>query len=130
MEKFSPDSLPNGVDTIPRLVRHLATARGDTVVLGSFQPNIFSRLSPDSLAFLVNFVKNKGNVKEMERETGLSYWTIRNRLNDVIEELGFEAAAAPDPEALQQQRQAILARLERGEMSVDEAARLLEQLQE
>ncbi|MCA9972882.1 MAG: DUF2089 domain-containing protein [Anaerolineales bacterium] len=114
----------------PLIVTQMSCMQCDTVVLGSFQPNIFSRLSPDSLAFLVNFVKNKGNVKEMERETGLSYWTIRNRLNDVIEELGFEAAAAPDPEALQQQRQAILARLERGEMSVDEAARLLEQLQE
>jgi hypothetical protein len=96
----------------------------DTVVSGRFQPNIFSKLSPDNLKFLEIFVKNRGNVKEMERELGWSYWTIRNRLNEMIEELGFEAQQAGREEQTLQ-RQEILAQLDRGDMSVDEAAALL-----
>lgn len=97
-----------------------------TSIVGQFQPNIFSRLSPQDLAFIEAFVKNKGNVKEMERELGQSYWAIRNRLNEVIAALGFEAK--PDDTAVaqaSQQRQEILAQLNAGDISVDEAATLL-----
>jgi len=95
-----------------------------TVVRGQFQPNIFSRLSPNNLRFLEVFVRNKGNVKEMERELGWSYWTIRNHLNDVISELGFEEAVA-DQEFSDRERQDILERLDRGEINAAEAADLL-----
>lgn len=113
------------------IVTQMSCVHCDTVIMGNFQPNIFSKLPPDSLKFLTIFVKNKGNVKEMERETGWSYWTIRNRLNEVIAELGFETKAdddAVDGNALAQDRQEVLGRLERDEISVDEAMKLLEQL--
>ncbi|GIK55436.1 MAG: DUF2089 family protein [Chloroflexi bacterium] len=58
-----------------------------TSVIGEFQPTIFSRLSPENLAFLEVFIKNKGNVKEMERELGESYWAIRNVRQEMIHEL-------------------------------------------
>ena len=99
----------------------------ETSVVGRFQPTIFSQLSPDNLKFLEIFVKNRGNVKEMERETGWSYWTIRNQLNDIIEELGFEADNAPEPDH-SLQRQDVLAQLDAGEITVDQAADLLTQL--
>ncbi|MCA9978817.1 MAG: DUF2089 domain-containing protein [Chloroflexota bacterium] len=114
------------------VVTQMSCSRCDTVVLGSFQPNIFSKLTPDSLQFITIFVKNKGNVKEMERETGWSYWTIRNRLNEVIAELGFEAKTEDGETAVtasaQQERQMILEQLEHDQISVDEAAKLLEKL--
>jgi hypothetical protein len=104
----------------------------ETVILGRFRPNIFSRLSPENLKFLELFVKNRGNVKDMEREMGWSYWTIRNRLNEVIGELGFETgeSESEEPEALEteetpalgEQRQQIIMQLERGELTVSEAA--------
>ena len=109
------------------VVTQMGCTRCETVVLGQFQPNIFSRLAPDSLHFLEIFVKNKGNVKEMERETGWSYWTIRNRLNEIIEVLGFEAAEDSDDDVAQQ-RQEILLRLEKDEIDVDEASLLLQKL--
>ena len=102
-----------------------------TMVVGEFTPNIFSKLTPENLHFLELFVKNKGNVKEMEREIGLSYWTIRNRLNEIVEALGFEnedVEPATDQETLRQSRQEILARVDRGEINVHEAAQLLKQL--
>ncbi len=111
------------------IVTQQSCTRCETVVLGRFKPDIFSRLSAESLNFIVVFVKNRGNIKEMERELGLSYWTIRNRLNEVIAELGFETEAE-DAAATQSanQRQEILARLERGELQVEDATALLEQL--
>ena len=98
-----------------------------TAVSGQFRPTIFSKLSDDSLAFIEVFVKNKGNVKEMERELGWSYWTIRNRLNEVIEELGFESQPAKAPDR-GTERQAVLAQLNRGEIDANAAAELLKQL--
>jgi hypothetical protein len=102
----------------------------NTSIVGQFKPNIFSKLSPESLSFVEAFVKHKGNVKEMERELGQSYWTIRNRINDVIAELGFEAK--DDGEMPQEngrlQRQEILTMLDNGDLTVDEAADLLKKI--
>ena len=103
----------------------------NTSVAGTFQPTIFSKLSPESLNFIEAFVKNRGNVKEMERELGLSYWTIRNRLNDVIAELGFEAAQEDEAELQASlRRQEILAQLDAGDLNVSQAADLLAQSKE
>jgi hypothetical protein len=73
------------------------------------------------------FVHNRGNVKEMERETGESYWAIRRRLDEVIAEMGIEAPAPPETD-LSTRRQEILGRLSRGEINVQEATRLLSEL--
>ncbi|MCP4415272.1 MAG: DUF2089 domain-containing protein [Chloroflexi bacterium] len=102
-----------------------------TMVVGEFTPNIFSQLSPEDLHFLELFVKNKGNVKEIEREIGMSYWTIRNRINELVEALGFEnkhvEPTVPE-ETLRQNRQDILARVDSGEIDVNKAATLLKQI--
>jgi hypothetical protein len=102
----------------------------DTVVLGHFEPCRFCKLSPDSMNFLEAFVKSRGNVKEMERELGISYWVVRGKLNDLIKELGFEAESIPDVDeaVIKTQRQAILSQVDRGEIDAAEAATLLAQL--
>jgi hypothetical protein len=94
-------------------------------VVGKFELSPFFRLAPESLRFLEVFVRNRGNVKEMERETGESYWAIRRRLDEVIAEMGMEA---PQEDALSTRRQEILAQLGRGEINVQEATRLLSQI--
>ena len=99
--------------------------RCETVVTGRYQPCRFCKLPPESVQFLEAFVKNRGNVKEMERELGISYWTIRTRLNELIEELGFEVDNQADverEEELKKQRRAILEQIDRGELSASEAA--------
>jgi hypothetical protein len=97
-----------------------------TGVVGKFELSPFFRLKPESLKFLEVFVRNRGNVKEMERETGESYWTIRRQLDEVITEMGFEQA--PTEDDLSVKRQEILAQLSHGEIDVSEATRLLKQL--
>jgi hypothetical protein len=97
-----------------------------TGVVGKFELSPFFRLKPESLNFLEVFVRNRGNVKEVERETGESYWTIRRQLDEVITEMGFPEASTPDE--ISAQRQDILAQLSRGEINVQEATNLLKQL--
>ena len=112
----------------PLVVTQLSCTKCETNVVGLYEINPFLRLSDASLHFLEVFIRNRGNVKEMERETGESYWIIRRRLDEVIGELGFEIE--PDPEGLPAHRQEILARLSKGEIDVQEATRLLTQLGE
>ena len=97
-----------------------------TGVVGKFELSPFFRLKPESLKFLEVFVRNRGNVKEMERETGESYWTIRRQLDEVIAEMGYVEESTPDE--ISAQRQDILAQLSRGEINVQEATNLLKQL--
>jgi len=119
-----PQSCPSC--SSPLVVTQLNCTACGTGVVGKFELSPFFRLSPDSLNFLEVFVRNRGNVKEMERETGESYWAIRRRLDEVITEMGMEA---PQPETdLSTRRQEILGRLSRGEINVQEATRLLSQL--
>jgi hypothetical protein len=93
-----------------------------TGVVGKFELSPFFRLSGDSLKFLETYIRNRGNVKDVERETGESYWAIRRRLDEVIAEMGFAVSPDPSPALT---RQEILERLGRGEIDVKEATRLL-----
>ena len=89
----------------------------------------FCRLSQESLDFIEVFVKNRGNIKEMERELEISYPTVRSRLNAVIKELGYEIEAElPAPEEVAERRRAILKRLNEGEITASEATELINQL--
>jgi hypothetical protein len=100
----------------------------DTIILSRYSTCRFCRLAPESLEFLEAFVRSRGNVKEMERELGISYWTIRSRLNDLLEELGFEAKESADEPDLETRQREILERLRAGELTAGEAAQLLAKL--
>jgi hypothetical protein len=119
-----PQSCPSC--SSPLIVTQLNCTVCGTGVVGKFELSPFFRLSPESLHFLEVFVRNRGNVKEVERETGESYWAIRRQLDEVITEMGFEEA--PKKDDLSTRRQEILARLSRGEISVQETTKLLAQL--
>ena len=109
----------------PLVVTQLNCTVCGTGVVGKFELSPFFRLSPESLKFLEFFVRNRGNVKEMERETGESYWAIRRQLDEVITEMGIEAAKEDE---VSTRRQEILAQLGRGEINVQEATKLLAQI--
>ncbi len=109
----------------PLVVTQLNCTVCGTGVVGKFELSPFFRLSPESLKFLEFFVRNRGNVKEMERETGESYWAIRRQLDEVITEMGIEASKEDE---VSTRRQEILAQLSRGEINVQEATKLLAQI--
>ncbi len=108
-------------------VSRLSCTACETVILGRFEVTRFAKLSADSLGFLEVFIKNRGNIKKMERELNDSYWTIRAKLDEVITELGFEVEPVEDEETLLQRRE-ILENLDQGELTASEAAQMLSQL--
>ena len=118
-----PQSCPSC--SSPLVVTQLNCTACGTGVVGKFELSPFFRLSPESLRFLEFFVRNRGNVKEMERETGESYWAIRRQLDEVIVEMGIEATKSDD---VSTRRQEILAQLSRSEINVQEATKLLSQI--
>ena len=65
---------------------------------GSFSLGRFHALAPEQLEFLEVFIRARGNFKDVERELGISYPTVRSRLDAVIRALGFPSQAEPDRE--------------------------------
>jgi hypothetical protein len=106
------------------VITQLTCTNCNTNVAGYYPISPFAHLSEENLRFLENFIRYRGNVKEMERETGQSYWTIRTRLDKLIGEMGL----AMEPEDLEAQRTLILEQLSNGEISVEEATQKLSNL--
>jgi len=99
-----------------------------TKIEGEFSSCKFCRLPAEQLIFMEAFVKCRGNIKEVEKELGISYPTVRSRLDSVIEALGYgmDKERVPENEKVNSQeeslrRQGILEALERGEISAQEA---------
>ena len=101
-----------------------------TTLEGEFSVGRFGRLTKEQLALLESFLRSRGNLRDMERELGISYPTVRSRVEALVRALGFgprdgeEAAeeAPQDPAATAAERQQILERLAKREISADEAA--------
>ncbi|MDP9280735.1 MAG: DUF2089 domain-containing protein [Chloroflexota bacterium] len=91
---------------------------------GSFSLGRFHALSQDQLEFLETFIRARGNFKDIERELGISYPTVRSRLDAMIRALGFPSQAEPDRES--ERRKEILRELAEGRIAADDAASLLE----
>lgn len=68
-----------------------------TTIEGDFDVCKFCQLSPELKEFIEVFIRSRGNIKEVERELGVSYPTVRNRLDTVIEALGY-TVDRPDSE--------------------------------
>ena len=71
-----------------------------TTLEGDFNVGRFARLSRDQFALLESFLRSKGNLKEMERELGISYPTVRARVDALLRALGLgdDEAAVDEPE--------------------------------
>jgi len=115
-----------------------------TTLEGEFSVGRFGRLTREQLLLLESFLRSRGNLRDMERELGISYPTVRSRVEALVRALGFgpradsdeaadEAAAAAanasgpatDPGAA---RQSVLERLARKEITADEAAAAIRSL--
>ena len=68
-------------------VKMLGCPECHTEVSGNYDLPVLLRLSKDELGFVLSFVKNSGSLKEMAGEMGLSYPTVRNYLNELIEKI-------------------------------------------
>ena len=94
-----------------------------TTIRGRFLPTEFDALSEEQLAFLRVFLRARGNLSTVARELGVSHPTARAKLDTLLAALGYEEAPAPPPTP--DEIQEVLDRLERGELTAEEAERLL-----
>jgi hypothetical protein len=99
-----------------------------TTLEGDFSVGRFGRLDRDQMHILESFLRSRGNLREMERELGISYPTVRARVEALVRALGFGPRVDVDPDAdtavapVPGSRDAILERLARHEISAEEAA--------
>ena len=122
------------ISTCPVCASELAVTRlhcrsCGTTLEGDFSVGRFGRLSREQLVLLESFLRSRGNLRDMERELGISYPTVRARVEALVRALGFgprdgdEAdtvvSDAPPPART---RQDILEALARHEISAEDAA--------
>jgi hypothetical protein len=96
----------------------------DVVIEGQFELPALARLSSEDQVFVAAFVRCHGSIKQMEKFFGVSYPTIKNRLNRIGALLPMVEVEAP-AESARPAVADLLTRLERGEMQVDEVLRTL-----
>ncbi len=109
----------------PMEVRRLECPNCGVGVDGRFDAGPLAKLSREQLSFVETFLRNRGKIKDVEEELGISYPTVVGKLNEVLVSLGFEAGEDPR-EA--ERRQRILDDLSSGRLSAGEAAEQLRSL--
>ena len=106
----------------PVRVERVRVARTGIAIEGDFELPQLARLPVEDQVFVIAFVRSHGSIKEMERTFGVSYPTIKARLNRIAASLEFiETNPLPS-------REEILERLRRGEIDPQDAIRELESL--
>ena len=106
----------------PMAVERVRLPDTGTALEGSWELPQLARLSADDQIFVTAFVRSHGSIKEMERVFGVSYPTIKARLNRIGDSLDF-VDTNPQPSRVE-----ILERLSRGEITPDDAIEELEAL--
>ena len=125
-----------------------------TALEGEFGVGRFGRLDREQLSLLESFLRSRGNLKEMERELGISYPTVRGRVDALVRALGLADGDAMEPDSdadafegepeastaeaeateaeadVAAERRSILERLARKEIGAEEAAAALRALGE
>ena len=99
----------------PFVVERVRLTDSGIAVEGQFEPPQLAQLGVDDQVFVAAFVRSHGSIKEMERIFGVSYPTIKSRLNRIAEHLDF-VDTDPAPACAD-----VVARLRRGEISAQEA---------
>ena len=137
------------ISTCPVCAGELAVTRlhcrsCGTTLEGEFSVGRFGRLTKEQLTLLESFLRSRGNLRDMERELGISYPTVRSRVEALVRALGFGprdgerdadeagaddgAGAAPHASTDAAARQEILERLARREISAEDAATAIRSL--
>ena len=106
----------------PIAVERVRLTDTGTAIEGAWELPQLARLSAEDQIFVTAFVRSHGSIKEMERVFGVSYPTIKARLNRIGESLDF-VDTNPRPSRVE-----VLERLRRGEITPDDAIRELEEL--
>lgn len=112
-------------------ITKLSCPKCSTAIEGDFQPCEFCRLPEEDLEFAKVFIRCRGNIKDVEKELGISYPTVRGKLDSVIRGLGYEGSSkevVKENEDKTAARNDILDQLSKGEISPKEATERIKKL--
>ena len=104
----------------PITIERVAVKGENVAIEGCFDLPPLARLKAEDQVFVAVFVKCHGSIKQMEKHFDISYPTVKSRLNRIAEQLTFvdvETTSTTDD---------VLEQLQRGEIDVDEAVRMIE----
>lgn len=101
-------------------IMKLACQHCHTTIENEFELSSFSTLSREQLKFIEVFLKCRGNIKEVEKELGVSYPTVRGKLDDIITSLGYSTNKKAEVD-----RKKVITMLEKGEISAEEAIAMI-----
>ena len=103
-------------------VAKLKCKKCGTIIENEFELSKLSYLNPEQLKFIEVFLQCRGNIKDVEKEMGISYPTVRSKLDEVITALGYSVEKKISSNSTD-----IIDRLEKGEISAEEAVNLLKE---
>ena len=109
-------------------VRRLHCSNCDTAIEGHFSLGRLSHLTNEQIQFVVTFIRCEGKIKRVEKELGISYPTVRARLEEIIRAMGFAVISdlVEQGDILSDEdRRAILDQLDKGEITSEEALAML-----
>lgn len=101
-------------------ITKLHCSKCHTSIENEFELSKLAALSGDQLHFVEVFLACRGNIKEVEKELGISYPTVRGKLNEVVSSLGYELKKKNDVD-----EKKVIAMLASGEITPEEAISLL-----
>ncbi|MGK0467438.1 DUF2089 domain-containing protein [Clostridium sp.] len=93
----------------------------NTVVENEFELSKFDYLNNEQLYFIEIFLKSRGNIKDVEKELGISYPTVRAKLDEVITTMGYNVIK----QKTSVDKKDVIDMLEKGEITADEALIML-----
>lgn len=104
-------------------VSELTSEESGITIRGRFEIPRYAKLDAEQQRFLETFLRCRGMLNSVERELGLSYPTVRTRLDSVLDALGYTPTKeeAPKRERNPDRKRKILDQLESGEITADEA---------
>lgn len=89
-----------------------------TKIEGNFQQNGFSELNNEQIEFIKVFLVSHGSIKEVEKQLGISYPTVKNRLSEIVKVI--TGKELEQPRSLD-----VLELIEQGNLSVEDALKIL-----
>ncbi|MDP4084173.1 MAG: DUF2089 domain-containing protein [Bacillota bacterium] len=103
-------------------IKKLQCTHCGTIVENEFEFSKIASLAQEQLLFIEIFLKCRGNIKEVEKELGVSYPTVRGKLDEIIVALGYSTTKKAEVD-----KKKIVSMLEKGEITAEEAIQMLKE---
>ena len=125
------DGLPAGLADLGEwTITELTNEEQGLVVRGRFKASPFQGLSSEQMHFLTTFLRCRGVIASMEKELGISYPTVRSRLDALLAALDLAPAAGSESNGRREvsaHQKEILRRLDAGELTPEEAKKAMKE---